>query len=115
MRSLALALLLLDKLADAVLRRLAEVFARYDKNGDGRLGPDEITALIEHIGGALAGWLIQQLELIVCAGSLAGDRKDAMALFKELDDNKDGAIQPVRVLSLRFVSRALSLICATAG
>jgi hypothetical protein len=46
------------------------------QNGDGRLGPDELGALMAQIGG------------------------DAALMMQELDEDKSGAIEQVRSLSL---------------
>ena len=47
------------------------MFKRFDKNGDGRLGEDELGALMAHVGG------------------------DAGIMLAELDEDKSGTIEQV--------------------
>lgn len=68
------------------MNRLGEVFKKFDLNGDGQLGPDEIGAFMKHVG-----------------------RKevDAKALIERFDENQDGSISVVCAL----VRRSILTVC----
>ena len=60
------------RFALCTLRSLAAVFKRFDKNGDGLLGPSDIEAMMQFIGGG-----------------------DLRTVFANLDEDQSGAISPV--------------------
>jgi len=49
----AVARALAQRMTDDDKQRLIELFRRFDKNGDGQLGPDEIAAMMKEIGGGM--------------------------------------------------------------
>jgi Ca2+-binding EF-hand superfamily protein len=86
---------------------LAVVFKQFDKNNDGRLGPDEIQALMRHIGRPVeeakelmrkidddGDGVISQDEFATASamGHLSGDQAEIKKAFDLFDVNKDGEV-----------------------
>jgi len=83
----AVSRVLSHNMTDEDNQHLRQIFKDFDANGDGELGPDEIEAMMKHIGF---------------------NEAQAQEWIREMDENEDGKISPEEFVSAAALGRLVS-------